>query len=628
MGEVTVAGRSPLATVMPEYEFLGELGRGAMGVVVSARHRKLGRLVAVKELPPAFAADEAVRARFLREGRTLAELDHPHVVVVHDLIDRDGHLALVMEQLAGGTVWERFTTVGLTASVACGLMLSAASGLDHAHRHQILHRDIKPENLMFTTSGQLKVTDFGMAKVMGGERTLATADGVVLGTPAYMSPEQAEGAAIGPEADVYACGTMLHELLCGRLPFAEANSAVAMLVARVRDEAPPIRERAPSVPEPVADVVDTALARRIDHRFPSIEDFAVCLGHAAADSWGPEWLADTGVTVTGSETIERASRTSLHPAGPTPVDPWAQGRDVRAPDTIVDLRVDGSGATEAVRGSGNGRHSMLDLRRVSPAQMVDVALVEVAAPVPIVAPISSMAQRPVEPGPRPAWLWLAALFFGVAALSILGGSFLAGGSRVVASPLQINGQPVVSEPVEVALDQPVEVSGLGAGEAAQLDLAILGVPVGRAQSQLAGGRAVFDASYFQLTTAGVVTAELTVDSEPLPRAKVAMAPTHRWWLTAEAAVLALVVAFGLASFSSHLKGFRRSSSLVGPVAGIGFATAVLTLALSAGVVLAAQHVPTVGAVILGSTSSVLAAVLLGAGARGRVRRRVYLTTWT
>lgn len=611
---------------MPEYEFLGELGRGAMGVVMSARHRKLGRLVAVKELPPAFAADEAVRARFLREGRTLAELDHPHVVVVHDLIDRHGHLALVMEQLAGGTVWERFTTVGVTASVACGLMLSAASGLDHAHRHQILHRDIKPENLMFTTSGQLKVTDFGMAKVMGGERTLATADGVVLGTPAYMSPEQAEGSPIGPEADVYACGTMLHELLCGRLPFAEANSAVAMLVARVRDEAPPIRERAPTVPDAVAEVVDTALARRIDHRFPSIEDFAVCLGHAAADSWGPEWLAATGVTVTGSETIERASRTSLHPAGPTPTDPTARGRDVRAPDTIIDLRVDASAATEAVRGSGSGRHSMLDLRRVSPAQMVDV--VEVAPPISIVNSVPSVVQRPVEPGPRPAWLWSAALFFGVAAVSILGGSFLAGGSRAVASSLQVNGQPVVSEPVPVALHEPVEVSGLGPGGIARLDLDILGVPVGRTQAELAGGRAVFEAGYFQLTTAGVVSAEITVDDEPMPRAELSVAPTHRWWLTFEAALLGLVAAFGLASFSSHLKGFRRSPSLVGPVAGIGFATAVLTLALSAGVVLAVQHVPTVGAVILGSTSSVLAAVLLGAGARGRVRRRVFLTTWT
>ncbi len=598
-----------------------------MGVVLSARHRKLGRLVAVKELPPAFAADEAVRARFLREGRTLAELDHPHVVVVHDLIDRDGHLALVMEQLAGGTVWERFTTAGVTASVACGLMLSAASGLDHAHRHQILHRDIKPENLMFTTSGQLKVTDFGMAKVMGGERTLATADGVVLGTPAYMSPEQAEGAAIGPQADVYACGTMLHELLCGRLPFAEANSAVAMLVARVRDEAPPIRERAPTLPEAVAEVVDIALARNIDQRFPSIEEFAVSLGHAAADSWGPEWLAATGVTVTGSETIERASRTSLHPAGPTPIDPRARGLDVRAPDTIIDLRVDGSSASAAVRGTGSGRHSMLDLRRVSPAQMVDVALVEVA-PASAMAPISAVPQRPIEPGPRPAWLWLAALFFGVAAVSILGGSFLAGGPKPVASSLQINGEPVVSAPMAVPLDEPMEVSGLGSGSSARLNLDILGVPVGRDETELAGGRAVFDAGYLPLTTAGVVTAEFTVDDEPMPRARITVAPTHRWWLTAEAALLAVAAAFGLASFSSHLKGFRRSPSLVGPVAGLGFATAVLTVTLSAGVVLAAQHVPTVGAVILGSTSSVLAAVLLGAGARGRVRRRVYLTTWT
>ncbi|MEL7156572.1 MAG: serine/threonine-protein kinase [Actinomycetota bacterium] len=601
---------------MPDYQFLGELGRGAMGVVLSARHRKLGRLVAVKELPPAFAAEDGVRSRFLQEGRTLAELDHPHVVVVHDLIDRDGHLALVMEQLSGGTVWDRFTTVGVTASVACGLLLSAASGLDHAHRQQILHRDVKPENLMFTASGQLKVTDFGMAKVMGGERTLATADGVVLGTPAYMSPEQAEGAPIGPQADVYACGTLLHELLCGRLPFAEANTAVAMLVARVRDEAPPIRERAPTVPPAVAEVVDTALARDIDERFSSIEEFAVALGHSAADSWGPDWLATTGVTVTGSETIERASRTSLRPPDQLGPGRLARAERGRAPETIIDLRVDASAASAPVRGSVNGRLSALDLRRLSPEQVVDVALVRPSIP-----------QRPVVTGPRPAWLWLAALFFAVATVSIIGGSLLAGGPRTSSSILKLNDQAVVREPVPVGLHEPFAISGLEAGSRARIDLDILGVPVGLAEAPLNGGRAEFDIGYLQWTTAGVVDLAVTVDDETEPRGRLRVAPTHRWWTTGPAVLVAVAALFGLASFSSHLKGFRRSPSLVGPVIGLGFATAVLTLAVTAAVVLAAQLVPTAGAVLLGAGSSILAAVLLGAGARGRVRRRLYVTTW-
>lgn len=260
--------------------------------------------------------------------------------------------------------------------------------------------------------------------------------------------------------------------------------------------------------------------------------------------------------------------------------------------------------------------SAVDLRRLSPAQMVDVALVRASIP-----------QRPAATGPRPAWLWLAALFFAVATVSIIGGSLLAGGPRTSSSTLQVNGEAVVREPVPLALHEPFTINGLEAGSRARIDLDIAGIPVGLSEVPLSGGRAEFDIDYLKWTTGGVVNVAVTVDGDAEPRARLKVAPTHRWWANAPALLVGVVALFGLASFSSHLKGFRSSPSILGPVIGLGFATAVLTLAATAVIVLSLQHVPTAGAVLLGGLSSVLAAVLLGAGARGRVRRRLYVTTW-
>src|SRR4051812_14101183 len=144
---------------LPSYEITGELGRGGWGVVLGGRHRELGRDVAIKQLPRAFAADPAVRSRFLAEARVLASLDHPHVVPVFDFVERDGLCLLVMEQLTGGTLWSRFTGQGITATDACAVVVATCAALQCAHERGVLHRDVKPENLMFSAAGTLKVTD-------------------------------------------------------------------------------------------------------------------------------------------------------------------------------------------------------------------------------------------------------------------------------------------------------------------------------------------------------------------------------------------------------------------------------------------------------------------------------------
>ena len=238
-----------VAAALPSYEVGSELGRGACGVVLAGQHRQLGRLVAIKQLPRAFGADPAVRARFLAEARVLATLDHPHVVAIYDFVDQDGLCLLVMERLTGGTVWSRFHAGGFTPDVSCAILLAVCSGLHHAHQHGVLHRDVKPENLMFSGAGTLKVTDLGIAKVIGGSSTLATRHGEILGTPAYIAPEQAQGYELTPATDVYAAGTLLYELLAGRLPFPADADPATLLYRHVHEAPPPLIETAHAIPD-------------------------------------------------------------------------------------------------------------------------------------------------------------------------------------------------------------------------------------------------------------------------------------------------------------------------------------------------------------------------------------------
>ena len=216
-----------------------------MGIVFLGRHARLGRLVAIKELPPTFAADPEVRERFSTEARTLASLSHPHIVPIYDYVERDGLCLIVMEELPGGTVWDRFTTTGLTPPTACAVVVACCAALQHAHDKGVLHLDVKPDNLMFARDTAIKVTDFGISRVLSGDHTLGTVDGQVLGTPAYMSPEQARGSELTPKSDVYSAGVMLYELLSGHLPWAGAESATDLLLKRLREDPRPLpRDRA------------------------------------------------------------------------------------------------------------------------------------------------------------------------------------------------------------------------------------------------------------------------------------------------------------------------------------------------------------------------------------------------
>ncbi|WP_433726352.1 protein kinase domain-containing protein [Nocardia sp. CA-129566] len=296
-----------LRAALPAYDIGAQVGRGGCGVVLAGTHRRLGRPVAIKQIPPQFAHDEQVRRRFVAEARLLAAIDHPHVVRVFDYIEDDELCLLVMEYLPGGTVGSRFATEGFDAATAVAVGLACAAGLEAAHRHRILHRDVKPSNLMFGIGGAIKLTDFGIAKIVGGDRTLITRTGEIVGTPSYVAPEQARGQPLSPATDVYALATMLYQLLSGVLPFPPSDDHLATLFAHAFGDPIPLTEVAPGVPGPIADVVMRGLATDPADRFDTAELFGIALAELAASCWGGDWLTPVGIPVIGADTIVAAA---------------------------------------------------------------------------------------------------------------------------------------------------------------------------------------------------------------------------------------------------------------------------------------------------------------------------------
>ena len=343
--------REIVVEALPAYEVGEELGRGAWGIVLAGTHRRLGREVAIKQLPRTFGADPGVRARFLSEAKLLASFDHPHIVPIYDFVEHDGVCLLVMARLTGGTVWEQFVGPGFTQDTACAVVLAACAGLHYAHQRGVLHRDVKPENMMFSRDGALKVTDFGIAKVVGGTQTMATRTGSVLGTPAYLAPEQAESKPLTPATDVYATGTVLFELLSGELPFADTDNALAALYQRVHTEPRSLRDTPADVPGGLISVTEKAIARDPSRRYRDADEFGRDLAEACTSTWGPAWLAESGVSVRGAEGMlpgvqppkprparPRPAKAAEPPVARTASRPPPVGASDLAPDDLVPVR--------------------------------------------------------------------------------------------------------------------------------------------------------------------------------------------------------------------------------------------------------------------------------------------------
>lgn len=616
---------TPIREALPSYEVGTELGRGAMGVVLSATHRQLERTVAVKQLPPTFAVDVEVRRRFATEAKTLAALSHPHIVPVYDYVEGDGLCALVMEALPGGTLWDRLTTEGVTTPTACAAVLATCSGLQFAHGRGVLHRDIKPENLMFASDQTLKVTDFGIAHVFSGEETVTTVGGTVLGTPAYMAPEQARGLGLGPPADVYAAGTVLYELLSGTLPFSIEGEPIEVLERRVEADPVPLSEAAPQVPAPLVEVTMRALQRDPGARYESAEAFGIALGNAATEALGEGWLGRAGVNLLATGAIATA-------AGPAAAPPEAvAGGDVttaQAGRTGVGTVVTGSAPTDTpavqVRSTSAHRPPGEALGDLRPEDLVRVDDLISPPTRPLVALVATVL------------LLIAMLAVAVAGVAEPDRSGALSPGVVTVAGADLGSHDTVS--ADMATPVPVRVQELpdGAEDAqfAQFGFSAAGVGLGSSRSgplvPSSGGAftAEVDAERVRILSSGELTAELRLldeDKRILLRQEFAVEPEQPFFLAATGIASLLLVlfvaAYGQAITAPLRRGYTRRSAylgmaILGGVAGFTTVLAAWSLGASEPSFVTFAIEAAVGAVAFGF----LARVLIVTGRRRRLRR--------
>lgn len=315
-----------------EYTIVRLLGRGGMAEVYEGHDRELERSVAIKVILPAMSNEPGFEERFRREARLVASLRHPHIVQVYDFGVADGSPYMVMEYLPGGTLKDRLAELRdrrqtLPPSEAAAILDALAGALDYAHSRGAIHRDIKPGNILFTIENDPVLADFGIARLLG-EASQLTTTGQIVGSPAYMAPEQALGTNVDGRADQYALGVVLYEMLTGRPPF-QADSPTTLLMQHVNTPPPPPRSLNSQVPEDMQAVLLKALAKQPDQRYGSVRELAAAFRRALPG----EVTADGAMVSADAATlVEAAAAQAAQPADaqtpgaqPPPAAPVAIG---------------------------------------------------------------------------------------------------------------------------------------------------------------------------------------------------------------------------------------------------------------------------------------------------------------
>jgi len=273
------------------FEILAPLGAGGMGEVYRARDTRLDRTVAIKLLPSEIMNAPGRRVeRFRQEARAIARITHPNICTLHDVGEDGPAIFLVMEYIEGVTLARRLEDGPLPMPVALRAAIGIADALDHAHRLGVVHSDLKPGNVMLTRDS-VKLLDFGLAKLKARDeqgpndatRTRLTETGTIVGTVPYMAPEQIEGRDVDARTDIFSFGVVLHEMICGRRPFA-GDSRAALMAAIVAAEPPPLSSLQPQVPASLERLVGRCLAKDPDDRWQTARDLAAEL----------RWIADAG----------------------------------------------------------------------------------------------------------------------------------------------------------------------------------------------------------------------------------------------------------------------------------------------------------------------------------------------
>ncbi len=295
------------------FRVVARVGVGGMGIVYKAFDERLHRTIALKLLPDEAIREESHRRRFLREARSAAAVSHPNVAAVHDVGEADGHVFLAMEFIEGRTLREEIARGRLDLAECTRIARGIARALAKAHEKGVVHRDLKPDNVMLNEDREVKVLDFGLAKLLEPEaesrkklevdetELFVTAEKQIVGTPSYMSPEQATGKKLDARADLFSFGILLYEMVTGKRPF-RGDTPVEVLVAIVHDAPASVSSLNPRISPPFERIIDRCLLKRAEDRFGSARDLVMALealeaGRASA----ADLLPDVGADAAGDE---------------------------------------------------------------------------------------------------------------------------------------------------------------------------------------------------------------------------------------------------------------------------------------------------------------------------------------
>ena len=370
------------------YTLVEHLGRGGMAMVFRARDPVFDREVALKVLPEDLLHDAEFRSRFQREAQSIARLEHPSIVPVYDIGEEQGQPYLVMRFMPGGTLGQKLAKGPLPMAECIGVTGRIAAALDEAHRRGMVHRDVKPANILFDSYGEAYLSDFGIVKWSQAAATLT--GGAMIGTPAYMSPEQSEGRSdVGPHADIYALGVVLFQMLTGRLPF-EADTPIGLALKHIQDAVPQLSRIDPAAPPAMQGVIERAMAKRPEDRYSTAGELARAL--EAAVSTSRRVAVDPSATLLEKEEQDGTLRGRARPSARQPEIHTlrAPRRRIRRAWILLAPVVLGLGAVGAfVALRGPGAAPSASPSPVPSAVVLGVAEAQMTAAPPTGAPASS-----------------------------------------------------------------------------------------------------------------------------------------------------------------------------------------------------------------------------------------------
>jgi serine/threonine protein kinase len=371
------------------YEVRAELGRGGMATVYRAYDPRFEREVAVKVLPRELLHDPQFRIRFEREAKTIAALEHPAIVPVYDVGEEDGQPYFVMRYMVGGSLSDRLKKGQMTLEEAAHIMDRLAAALDDAHSKGIIHRDIKPGNILFDHIGEPYISDFGIAKLA---RTQSNVTGsAIVGTPRYISPEQAQGETVDGRSDIYALGVLVFEMLSGRPPY-ESDTPMAIVVKHLTEPVPHILDVNPDLPPAIETVIEKAMAKDRDERFATATDLARSLVAVARGE-----IPDLSSTVLNTS----AAKTRFAPRGSQSVSKTVAARPAKrfnlwyvlGPVLLVVIGVASVGGVMAINGE------LPFMAAPAPAETQSVPADPSPSPEPL--PATEAAEPVVTEAPEP-----------------------------------------------------------------------------------------------------------------------------------------------------------------------------------------------------------------------------------